>query len=402
MDVIYLFYQDDRITLPFSDYDTLLYQQLTSSQCGYWSGPMQHYVIHRRLYTPFLEQRLFSGKILVEHGKDDETSLRISGFFERPWFPDQDPALSAYTEPYPTPNLSLDDDSCLAEAVPLPERFSAEWAKKLETELRSRKYSIRTMHSYMHYNRALCRTLQKSPPEVTAGDIKSYLAYLDKTRNLSTASMNLAISAFKFFYNTVMKKGIAQEQRRPRQDKRLPSVLAKSEVKHLLDCEKNPKHRLLLMLAYSSGLRVSEVVALKKDHVDLTRQTLLIHSGKGRKDRYTMLSQRAAQFISTYYALYDIKDWLFPGQPPTQHLSIRSAQSIFEKALQKAAINKVLSIHNLRHTFATHLLESGTDIKYIQDLLGHSSLKTTQRYTHVARRHVLRIPSPLDSPGDDD
>jgi site-specific recombinase XerD len=210
--------------------------------------------------------------------------------------------------------------------------------------------------------------------------------------------MNLAISAFKFFYSQVLKKNIAQEQHRPRQDKRLPAVLAKSEVKLLLDREKNPKHRLLLMLAYSSGLRVSEVIALKREHIDLNRKTVLIHLGKGRKDRYTLLSDRAAAFIKDYCALYAIDSWLFPGQGASPHLTVRSAQSIFDKALVKAGIQKHgLSIHSLRHTFATHLMENGTDIKYIQTLLGHASLRTTERYTHIARRDVLRIQSPLDN-----
>jgi site-specific recombinase XerD len=250
----------------------------------------------------------------------------------------------------------------------------------------------------LHYNRAFCRTLQKKPESVTREDITTYLAYLDKQRDLSSSSMNLAISALKFFYHEVLKKNIVQEQHRPRHDKRLPAVLSGSEIGRLLDMEKNPKHRLLLMLTYSSGLRVSEVVALKKEHIDTSRKTLLIRAGKGRRDRYTLLSDRVAKFVGDYCAIYNIiKGWLFPGIPAHSHLSIRSAQSIFDKALHIAGIQKAISIHSLRHTFATHLLENGTDIKYIQELLGHTSLKTTQRYTHIARRSLLRIQSPLDT-----
>jgi site-specific recombinase XerD len=214
--------------------------------------------------------------------------------------------------------------------------------------------------------------------------------------------MNLAISAIKFFYGEVLKKDIANEQRRPRQDKRLPAVLSRPEIDRILELEQNPKHRLLLMLTYSSGLRVSEVVALRKEHIDTARQALFVRSGKGRKDRYTLLSGRAARFIAEYCALYRIETWLFPGQSAGRHLSIRSAQNIFDKAVEKAGIGKEISIHSLRHTFATHLLENGTDIRYIQTLLGHSSLRTTERYTHVARRGVLRIQSPLDSARGDD
>jgi site-specific recombinase XerD len=208
--------------------------------------------------------------------------------------------------------------------------------------------------------------------------------------------MNLAISAVRFFYNNVMKKNFAQEQFRPHHDKRLPNVLSRTEIERLLDREKNPKHRLLLMLAYSSGLRVSEVVAVKREHIDFARKTLLIYGGKGRKDRFTMLSDRVAVFIKEYCALFAIKNWLFPGRDG-KHLSVRTAQNVFEWAVEKAQILKNVSIHSLRHTFATHLLENGTDIKYIQALLGHRTLRTTERYTHVARKSVLHIRSPLDT-----
>lgn len=156
------------------------------------------------------------------------------------------------------------------------------------------------------------------------------------------------------------------------------------------------KHRLLLMLVYSSGLRVSEVVALKREHIDLVRRVIHVKLGKGRKDLFTILSEKAADFITQYCVINNIQDWLFPGQQPTRHLTIRSAQHIFDNAVQRAEISKNISIHSLRHTFATHLLESGTDIRYIQSLLGHSSLHTTERYTHIARRNVLNIQSPLD------
>jgi site-specific recombinase XerD len=305
-----------------------------------------------------------------------------------------DPDAGSESDTGPEP---VSDTACLARSIPKPEFFSPPWQEKLTTELHARKYSPRTIASYVHYNRAFCRTLQKSPESVTGEDITSYLAYLDKQRDLSAASMNLAISALKFFYHKALKKNIAREQHRPRHDKRLPAVLSGSEISRLLDMEKNPKHRLLLMLTYSSGLRVSEVVALRKEHIDTSRKTLLIHSGKGRRDRYTLLSDRAATFVQEYCALYNIEGWLFPGVSPRRHLSIRSAQNIFDKALHTAGIPKALSIHNLRHTFATHLLENGTDIKYIQELLGHASLKTTQRYTHIARRSLLRIKSPLDT-----
>jgi site-specific recombinase XerD len=220
---------------------------------------------------------------------------------------------------------------------------------------------------------------------------------LSKECDFSAASLNLVINSLNFFYGHLLKERIAHEQRRPRKDKRLPMVLSRSDVQKMFDCEKNPKHRLLLMLAYSAGLRVSEVVALKKEHIDLAGKTVFIRNGKGRKDRYSLLSSKVAEFLRDYYAITPLDGWIFSGVPSSGHLSIRSAQKIFEHALQKAGIEKHASIHSLRHSFATHLLENGTDVRYIQELLGHSSIKTTERYTHVAKRTVLRIQSPLDS-----
>lgn len=150
-------------------------------------------------------------------------------------------------------------------------------------------------------------------------------------------------------------------------------------------------------MVYASGLRVSEVVALKREHIDLSRKTIIVTMGKGRKDRYTLLSGQVARILEEYFQSFQIKDWLFPGQSGKQHLSIRTAQYICERAFQKAGIQKNASIHSLRHTFATHLLENGTDIRYIQELLGHASIRTTERYTHVAHRHSLKIQSPLDA-----
>ena len=277
------------------------------------------------------------------------------------------------------------------------DKFPEHWQMKLEAVLRSRKYSPRTLDAYVYYNRLLCQTLQKSPEEIQPEDITQFLASIEKDRKYSASSFYLAISSIKFFYRRVLKKDISNERRRPRNDKRLPQVLSKDEVSKIITMEKNPKHRLLLVLVYSSGLRVSEVVALKKEHIDMSRKVLYIKQGKGRKDRCTLLSEKAAHLLTDYCAIFDVETWLFPGQPATHSLSIRSAQKIFDKAVRKAGIRKDISIHSLRHSFATHLLESGTDIRYIQTLLGHSSIRTTERYTHIARSSVLNIQSPLDT-----
>jgi site-specific recombinase XerD len=458
VDVVYFFYDDGQIRIPFYDYDGGLFARLVRTESGFWDYHNHQYIVKSEYAVKMIIHRALSGIPRVEvknsEGQGSPQEPVISGFLGRSWdvrgsrlediYEDNYPECSGKKtverssdqrmdpcrynkfpiQQYPgacsgVPDLPerdqrsamtgplkdikrIDDRACLAASVPLPNMFSAIWQKKLEIELRSRKYSPRTMASYIYYNRAFCRKILKKPEDIDADDVKAYLAYLDEILDLSTSSMNLAISAIKFFYYNVLKKDIVREQCRPRHDKRLPLVLSRSEIKNLLECEKNPKHRLLLMLAYSSGLRVSEVVALKREHIDLQRKTMLVHLGKGRKDRYTLLSDRAAAFLKDYCMVYAIDGWLFKGQSASHHLSVRSAQSIFEKALKNARIQKSASIHSLRHTFATHLLENGTDIKYIQTLLGHASLRTTERYAHVARRYLLRIQSPLDSSGDDE
>jgi site-specific recombinase XerD len=456
MDVVYLFFYGENVIIPFYRYDFKLFQKLLLSQLGTWNRDRRHYVFPRK-YADRIVTQVLSGYSCVRinqipavpaggmQGQPPENPAAPSG--PAPLPPLRAPAAlpSGETNPHPSqgnpdrttalagnppqgagnadaasdpvPGAALDngavrtpvrenyaprdDTRCLAASQAHPDLFSPSWQEKLATELHAGKYSRKTIQAYLHYNKAFCRTLHKRPEDVRPGDIKAYLAYLDRTLDLSASSINLALSSLKFFYTRVLKRDVAQEQHRPRQDKRLPVVLSKAEVEHILKEEKNPKHRLLLMLAYSSGLRVSEVVALKKEDIDFARKAVLIRLAKGRKDRYTLLSERAALFIKDYCALYGINSWLFPGHAAHRPLSIRSAQNIFEKALRNAGIHKIASIHNLRHTFATHLLESGTDIKYIQALMGHVSLRTTERYTHVAHRHVLRIQSPLDTVFDD-
>jgi site-specific recombinase XerD len=368
MDVVYLFCTSDKIRIPYGS-DERLYRVLASRNGGVRDHARREFVFARHTYG-----ELAAGFDGIPYARiEEEVSIRpkVFNFFERPW---EETAKRATPEKFP--------ESCRI---------------KLEAELRARKYSLKTLRAYVYYNRLLCQTLQKAPAEIRLEDITAFLASVEKNRNYSASSLNLAISAIKFFYKNIVKSNYMNEQRRPHHDKRLPVVLDKTEIHKILKEERNPKHRLLLMLAYSSGLRVSEVVALKREHIDLARKVIYIRSGKGRKDRCTPLSKRAAVFLTDYFNRFDITTWVFPGQPADTHLSIRSAQYIFDKAVQHAAISKQISIHCLRHSFATHLLERGIDIRYIQALLGHVNLRTTERYTHVARRDVLQIESPLDT-----
>jgi len=384
MNVIYLFCEFNAVRVPFFKFDQHLFSRLIA-QGGVWDKDQRQFVFRRDRSAEWF-CRLFLGIPCVWVEENVSEPMRIFGLKDCPWEDslkeDPNPANVRFT---------------LFDSPPLPDTFPEYWRNKLEDELRSRKYSPRTRNIYIYFNRLLCRTFQKTPEEINSEDVTRFLALIEKNKNYSSSTMNLALSAIKFFFKEVLKKKSINEQHRPRQDVIFPSVLSKEEVKKILVLENNPKHRLLLMLVYSSGLRVSEVVALKKEHIDLDRKVVYIKLGKGRKDRYTLLSEKAALFLAEYCTSFEIKTWLFPGQPITDHLTIRSAQHIFKKAARRAGIQKKTSIHGLRHTFATHLLENGTDIRYIQSLLGHANIATTERYTHVACRKVLSIQSPLDS-----
>jgi len=398
MEVMYLFCEssgpgENAIRIPFFDYDKRMFRLFASQGGGAWDNRRQEFIFRRDI-NQFGQIFATIPCVVVEDGSPDspQPQPRIFGFLERPWEQSADvrPAQGEARDVVP---------AALMQCPPpaLPEKFSEQWQLKLEAALLSRKYSSHTQSLYVYFNRLLCRTLQKPPEEISPDDITDFLAIMEKDKDYSTSSMNLAISAIKFFFRNVLKNDLISERHRPRHDKKLPMILSKEEISKVFKTEKNPKHRLLLMMVYSSGLRVSEVVALRKDHIDLSRKVIYIRLAKGRKDRYTLLSEKAANFLEQYYAYFGIQTWLFPGQGANRHLTIRSAQSIFDKAVTKAGIFKKLSIHSLRHAFATHLLEDGTDIRYIQTLLGHASLRTTERYTHVAKRSILKIRSPLDS-----
>jgi site-specific recombinase XerD len=175
----------------------------------------------------------------------------------------------------------------------------------------------------------------------------------------------------------------------------LPGILSREEAMRIVTTPRNLKHRALLVLAYSAGLRVGELAALRIGDIDLSRGVIFVRCGKGRKDRYTILANKTRRLLETYLGLYQPKVWLFEGQGEG-HLSARTIQEVFYRAKEAAGITKDVSIHSLRHSFATHLLEDGTDIRYIQELLGHANAKTTQIYTHIAKSDLLRIRSPYD------
>lgn len=217
------------------------------------------------------------------------------------------------------------------------------------------------------------------------------------TRDTRARTRNQSLSAIHFLARTVLHQpDLLLTIPRPRKEHKLPGVLSRDEVRRLLTAISNLKHKALVMLIYSGGLRVGEAVRLRLEDLDVDRKMVLVRAGKGYKDRHTLLADSAVDWLAEYRRVYEPGRWLFPGPRPDRHLSARSVQKLVQSAAKRAGIRKRLTVHTLRHSFATHLLEAGTDLRYIQELLGHASSKTTEIYTHVSTRELSRIRSPLD------
>ena len=265
-------------------------------------------------------------------------------------------------------------------------------------ELSLRGYSRHTRKSYCHHLLRFRRHVQREPGQVDEAEIRQYLLHLIEEEGVSRAYLNQAISAIKFLHNRVLKTPLTVgDLPRPRRERRLPVVLSRAEVLRIFAALDNPKHRALLMVAYSSGLRVSEVARLRVEDIDVDRMMIRVHLAKGRKDRYTPLSRVALEALNAYQQGCRPQNWLFPGAREGRHLTTRSVQKVLERARKKARLLKHVTMHTLRHSYATHLLEDGTDLRYVQELLGHQRPETTMIYTHVTRKDLLRIRSPLDN-----
>jgi len=270
------------------------------------------------------------------------------------------------------------------------------WLEKFSREMRLLKYSPKTIKTYCGYINELIEYSMKPSDAITVEDITAFMGHLADNRSFSASSLNIVINAVRLFFKNVSHGNIDYKIKRPRKDKKLPVILAVDEVVRIIDSTTNFKHRLLLMAVYSAGLRVSEAVSLKLSDIDFGRNIITIRAGKGRKDRTALLSDIFRKSLAEYEKIEKPREWIFPGHSADEHISVRTAEKVFENALNKSGIKKHASIHALRHSFATHLLENGIDIRYIQKLLGHANVKTTEIYTHVSNRHLLGIKSPLD------
>ncbi|OPX26871.1 MAG: hypothetical protein B1H05_01550 [Candidatus Cloacimonas sp. 4484_140] len=263
--------------------------------------------------------------------------------------------------------------------------------------LKLKNYSVPTIKTYrLHFQRFLNYYSETKLENITHEQIRQYLFYLVEEKKYSTSAQNQAINSIKFYYEKVLGKPVEKYYvPRPRKEKKLPEVLSEEEVTRILKQIKNLKHKCIIYLIYSAGLRLTEVVHLKISDIQSDRKQIFIRSAKGNKDRYVILSDKILKLLKKYYKEYKPTIWLFENQPGNQY-SRRSIQKIFKKAVTNAGVKKHATIHTLRHSFATHLLEHGTDLRYIQELLGHKSSRTTEIYTHITHTAKNKIVSPLD------
>ncbi len=265
----------------------------------------------------------------------------------------------------------------------------------LKQEMKLRGFSQKTIKSYTHYISECLRFASLGPREIKTSDVRDYLDFL-ATSGKSTSTLNTVHSALKFYFETIMKRSFFVSIPRSKNKKRLPTVLSKQEINRMLEITTNPKHNCIISMLYGCGLRVSELVNIKMIDIDLDRKMLRVYRGKGDKDRYVMLPGKLFSILSAQEKIKEKDDYLFTNGRNVR-LTTRSIDKIVKKSADLAGVSKKVSSHMLRHSFATHLLEDGTDIRYIQELLGHARLETTQIYTHVANSNLAEIKSPLDS-----
>jgi integrase/recombinase XerD len=270
--------------------------------------------------------------------------------------------------------------------------------EKFKQWLLSKRYSPSTLKTYSEALKSFLIFYREKPiAEISNEDVIIYNNEYILRNNLSASYQNQIVNSIKLFFQTIREtKMMVDKIHRPKRSKLLPNVLSKEEIKLILNAHNNIKHKMMLSLIYSCGLRCGELLALKPVHIDSKRNIVLLKNSKGQKDRIVPLSPFILEMLREYYKIYKPKTYLFEGQNIGKPYDARSLQLTLKQALQKTGITKPATLHWLRHSYATHLLESGTDLRYIQELLGHSSSKTTEIYTHVSTKSIQQIKSPFD------
>ena len=270
--------------------------------------------------------------------------------------------------------------------------------RRMVEDMQIRNLAVNTQESYTQQVSLFARYFQKSPELLGPEQIRAYQVYLTNEKKLSTGSIVIAISALRFLYRVTLKKdwSFADLIPAPKMPKKLPVILSPEEVLQFLDCVRSRKHRAILTTCYAAGLRISEAIALTPPAIDSKRMVIRVEQGKGQKDRYVMLSPKLLEVLRAWWRAEKPKDWLFPGDFPGQHITRFAVEQECQKARRICKIPKPITPHSLRHAFAVHLLEQGTDVRTIQLLLGHRSLTTTAKYLRIATSKVCSTSSPLD------
>jgi site-specific recombinase XerD len=273
----------------------------------------------------------------------------------------------------------------------------SELRNKMKMDMELKGYSPKTIKNYIYNVSNFAKFYNKSPELLEEKEIRNYLHYCIMEKKLSEGTVNYINAGIKFFYTKTLNRSwnidIIPRIKEPR---KLPAILSPQEIKSIFDATENLKHKAILMTIYSAGLRVSEVCNLKITDIDSNNMQILIRQGKGKKDRYSLLSKSNLEILREYWKRYQPKEYLFSGKGRTDAITPRSVQKMLEKSIIKTKITKNATVHTLRHSFATHLLDAGTDICYIQRLLGHTRITSTTIYLHLRRMDLLNIKSPLD------
>ena len=269
--------------------------------------------------------------------------------------------------------------------------------QRMIEDMKLRNLSLRTIETYVMRAAGFARYYGRSPAALGREEVRAYLLHLVQQKKVSWSVYNQTVAALRFLYEvTLNREGVMVRVRCPKQPKKLPTVLSLDETARFFAAILSVKHRAILMTAYAAGLRLSEVVGLRAEDIDSQRMVIRVRQGKGRKDRNVMLSPRLLTLLREYWKAAKPTDWLFPGEVPGNPITDGSVNRICAQAARAAGLGKHVTVHTLRHSFATHLLEGGTNIRTIQMLLGHRNLKTTAIYTHVSPTAVEATQSPLE------
>jgi len=373
----YILYRSEPVVQLIFEYNSDLIRQLKAHTAARWSTSMQCWYIYCSEFKPYHFKRFFGNEYYLHATQQNAEAILH--------------ALSG--------NNSDNGKISCSGIFFKPDAEKEQKMKLFRNWMISKRYSDRTVKVYCECLQLFFRFFKgKKIEEIENADLVEFNNRYILANGYSATLQNQVVNALKLFYGRIEGTGLQIDQlERPRRSHPLPNVLSKEEIARILQSIQNQKHRTMLSLIYACGLRRGELLNLKPLQIDSKRHLLIILNAKGNKDRVVPISDKVINMLREYYKIYKPRIWLFEGQWPGQKLSETSLQEVLKTALYRAKIKKPVTLHWLRHSYATHLLEAGTDLRYIQELLGHKSSKTTEIYTHVSERSLLKIASPFDN-----